>query len=308
MMSTAAPQTPSKPVGRIVTRFAPSPTGLLHKGHGLSALIAHGVARRLGGDFLLRIEDIDAGRCRPEFAAALERDLTWLGLDWRRPPMKQSDRFGAYAAALDRLKADGLLYPCFCTRREIREEIARSPSAPHGPDGPLYPGTCRFLSHRERTDKLASGMAHAWRLDVRAATDRLDQPLAWDDLGAGIRKGDPECFGDVVLARKDTPTSYHLAVVVDDAAQGVNLVTRGRDLFEATHVHVLLQRLLDLPTPRYFHHDLLTDDDGRRLAKRDKSATLETMRARGISAEALSRDLAPMVEAAMHAITRRFAA
>jgi glutamyl-Q tRNA(Asp) synthetase len=270
-----------------VTRFAPSPTGLLHIGHAYSAWVGWRAARQAGGRFLLRIEDIDEGRCRPEFEAAIREDLAWLGLDWDGPVWRQSERLPVYAAALERLRAMGVLYPCFCTRKDIQAEIARIGSAPHGPDGPLYPGTCRGLSEAERAARLAAGVPHALRLDVAKAA-ALAGPLAWLDRDAGRRQACPELLGDAVLARKDLATSYHLSVVVDDAAQGVTLVTRGLDLFHATHLHRLLQALLDLPEPDYLHHRLLTDAAGARLAKRTDAASIRALRQAGRTpAEAL---------------------
>jgi glutamyl-Q tRNA(Asp) synthetase len=268
--------TPAVPV---VTRFAPSPTGLLHLGHAGSALLAWQAARP-GGRFLLRIEDIDRTRCREEYIAAAERDLAWLGLDWERPVRRQSQHFDDYRAALDRLDAQGLLYPCFCTRADIAAEIARSPSAPHGPDGALYPGLCRNLAPAERTRRIDAGAPYALRLDVARALARTG-PLPWHDLDRGPQTAAPEVLGDVVLARKEMPASYHLAVTVDDTLQGVTLVTRGTDLFHATHVHRLLQALLGLPVPLWRHHRLLTDAAGRRLAKRDRALTLAALRDAG---------------------------
>lgn len=263
----------------ITTRFAPSPTGELHLGHAHSALFAFTEARRAGGRFLLRLEDIDRTRCRPEFALSILTELDWLGLEWETPVRRQSEHFGDYRAALARLELAGLLYPCFCSR----QDIARADNAPHGPDGPLYPGICRGLSAAERTERMESGRAYALRLDMAAAVHRAGG-LRWHDRSAGWVEARPELFGDVVLARKDVPTSYHLAVTVDDAGQGVTLVTRGEDLVAATHVHRLLQSLLDLPVPDYAHHRLLTDRHGRRLAKRDRAASLASLRQAGLSA------------------------
>lgn len=265
----------------VVTRFAPSPTGLLHLGHAYSAMLAHDAARAAGGRFLLRIEDIDAGRCREEFVAAIEEDLAWLGLRWEAPVRRQSEHMADYRAALDRLDAMGLLYPCFLSRRELDAAM----SAPHfqamrGPEGPVVVDADRLLPRAEREARLAAGEPYALRLRMRAALERAG-PLIWEDQGHGVRAADPAAFGDVVLARKDAPTSYHLAVVVDDALQGVTLVVRGEDLFQATHVHRLLQALLGLPTPGYRHHPLLTDADGRRYAKRDRSLTLRALREAG---------------------------
>ncbi len=266
----------------VVTRFAPSPTGHLHLGHAHSALAGWSAARAAGGRFLLRIEDIDRTRCRPAYTAAILEDLAWLELDWQGPVRVQSEHFADHRAALDRLEALGVLYPCFCTRAEIRAEVARADAAPHGPEGPLYPGTCRMLAAEARAARMAGGEAFALRLDVARAA-ALAGALTWQDDNAGCVTADALSHGDVVLARKDTPTSYHLAVTVDDAVQGVTLVTRGEDLFAATHIHRLLQALLDLPTPRYRHHPLLTDASGRRLAKRDRALTLRALREAGRS-------------------------
>ncbi|WP_404373028.1 tRNA glutamyl-Q(34) synthetase GluQRS [Sphingomonas sp. MMS24-J45] len=268
-----------------VTRFAPSPTGKLHLGHAFSAIQAHDRARAEGGRFLLRIEDIDGARSRPEHVATIEADLRWLGLEWDGPVLFQSTRLEVYAAALERLRGMGLLYPCFCTRAEI----AASLSAPHGVEG-IYPGTCRALSEGERAARVAAGVPYAWRLDVAEAVAYLEDPevLLWHDEIAGDVIADPLSAGDVVLARKDAPASYHLAVTLDDAAQGITHVVRGVDLFAATHVHRLLQALLDLPTPIYRHHALLTGADGERLAKRHGAPTLESVRLRGDDGRALA--------------------
>lgn len=263
----------------IVTRFAPSPTGLLHLGHAYSALLAYNAASLAGGRFLVRIEDIDRGRCRPEFEAAIYEDLGWLGLEWDQPVRRQSEHFADYEAALGKLSGMGLLYPCFCTRREIVE----SSKAPHGPEGPLYPGTCRVMDKGERAERLARGDAYALRLDMGKALSRIGGPLVWHDRDTGEIAAQPQDSGDVVLARKDTPTSYHLSVTVDDALQGVTLVIRGQDLFHATHVHRVLQALLGLPVPEYHHHPLLVDASGRRLAKRHKDETLATFREKGLT-------------------------
>lgn len=277
-----------------VTRFAPSPTGLLHLGHAFAALFAEQAARATGGRFLLRIEDIDTARSRGEFELAIEDDLAWLGLSWERPVRRQSEHFADYAAALDALKRRELLYPCFCTRKEIAAEIAASATAPQGPDGPLYPGTCRRLDQAERARRLAGGEDHAWRLDVARAVSTVGS-LTFEESGdvpeRGVTVARPEIFGDVVLARKDTPASYHLAVVVDDAGQGVTLVTRGHDLLPATHLHRLLQHLLRLPAPRYRHHRLITDEAGTRLAKRDQATALSALRARGVRPEDIRMQL-----------------
>ena len=266
-----------------VTRFAPSPTGRLHPGHAYSALLAHDRARREGGRFLLRIEDIDTTRARPEWVQGIFEDLSWLGLEWEEPVRFQSAHMADYAAALERLKTMGLLYPCFCTRRDIRAAIAASASAPHGPLGTIYPGTCRELSAKERSARIAAGENYALRLDVVRAVSLIGgAPLEWSDERHGRQRVDVAAFGDVVLARKDIPVSYHLAVTVDDALQGISHVIRGEDLLAATAVHRLLQALLGLPVPVYRHHALLRDDSGRRLAKRDGAETLADLRARGV--------------------------
>ncbi len=264
----------------IVTRFAPSPTGYLHVGHAASALTGWRAAQEAGGRFVLRIEDIDATRCRPEFERAIYEDLAWLGLTWDEPVRRQSQHMADYAAALERLDRLGVLYPCFCTRQEIAAEIAAAANAPHGPDGPLYPGSCRPLSAADRTARIARGLPYALRLDAAAAAG-MAGPLSWQEEGRGVIAVVPGKLGDAVLARKEVATSYHLAVTVDDALQGVTLVTRGEDLFHATHLHRLLQALLGLAAPTYKHHILLTDADGRRLAKRDASLTLRALRAAG---------------------------
>lgn len=276
----------------VITRFAPSPTGFLHLGHAFSALTAWRRARAAGGRFLLRLEDIDPGRCRPEFADAILEDLAWLGLDWDGPVRVQSAHLGDYRAALDRLAGRGLVYPCFCTRAEIAREVARSAAAPHAPDGgPRYPGTCRRLSADARAARLAAGEPHALRLDMGRAIDAVGTTLSFEEEGEGIVPCDPARFGDAVLARKDAPASYHLCVTHDDALQGVSLVTRGEDLKPATDLHRLLQALLGYPAPRYAHHRLLTDAEGRRLAKRDRAATLRELRAAGVTAEAVKAGL-----------------
>ncbi|HYB08224.1 MAG TPA: tRNA glutamyl-Q(34) synthetase GluQRS [Alphaproteobacteria bacterium] len=266
--------TPDRPA---VTRFAPSPTGRLHLGHAHSALFAERAARESGGRFLVRIEDIDPTRCRPEFEQAILEDLAWLGLEWERPVRRQSEHTAEYARALAELDAIGLIYPCFCTRSEIQAEVARAGGAPHGDEGPPYPGTCRNLGVGARERHIASGRPFALRLDIAKALARTG-PLLWCDRGRGPQSIVAEGFGDVVLARKDVPTSYHLAVTVDDHVQGVTLVTRAEDLFAATHIHRLLQALLGLDTPAYHHHRILTDPNGKRLAKRNRAATLARLR------------------------------
>lgn len=276
----------------IVTRCAPSPTGYLHLGHAYAAGIAFLRARQDGGRFLLRIEDIDGTRCRSEFTDAIFQDLAWLGLRWEQPVRWQSQHFDDYARALDHLRARELLYPCFCTRKQIQAEVAAAGQAPHGFEGTVYPGICRQLSARDRESRMASGEAYALRLDMHAACRHAGRwPLVWQDEAAGAQVVTPELlvsgFGDVVLARKETPASYHLCVSHDDALQGVTLVTRGQDLFVATHLHRLLQALFDWPVPVYAHHALLTDDSGERLAKRKNAPSLREMRTSGMTAEAV---------------------
>jgi glutamyl-Q tRNA(Asp) synthetase len=317
----------AQPVNRgqgpgVVTRFAPSPTGLLHLGHAFSAVRAHDLADATGGRFLLRIEDIDGTRSRPEYVDAILADLAWLGLS-HEPPLFQSQRVALYAAALDRLKDAGLVYPCVCTRAEI---AAASAAAPHAAEA-AYPGTCRALAAPDLA------RPHCWRLDTAKALASLDagvdllpregggpgaaqsavkgtappsnpsqlaprlrgggaeEALCFHDATAGWTRADPLPQGDVILARKDAPSSYHLAVTVDDAVQGVTDVVRGTDLFAATHIHRLLQALLGLPTPRYHHHPLLTGPDGERLAKRHNSPTLQAMRAAGVDGTQVAADL-----------------
>ena len=273
----------------IVTRFAPSPTGRLHLGHAYSAVHAHRLAREGNGAFLLRIEDIDPGRSRAEHVDGIFEDLLWLGLEWDGETIYQSERIELYAEALERLKGQGLAYPCFCTRSAIAAEIRSSAAAPHGPEGAVYPGTCRRLSDKVQSERAASE-PHAWRLDVAKAA-ALAGSLSWHDEGASDVDAIPSIFGDVVLARKDAPVSYHLAVTVDDAAQGITDIVRGSDLFEATHVHRLLQALLGLPTPRYHHHPLLLGPDGTRLAKRNGAPMLAQLRLAGADPEKLRQDL-----------------
>ena len=263
----------------ITSRFAPSPTGRLHLGHAWSAVQAHDRAREAGGRFLLRIEDIDGTRSRPEHVAAILSDLEWLGLSWDGPVVFQSERVPICTEALETLHATGHTYRCFCTRADIAAEIAASGSAPHDDDAPPpHPATCRHRSASDVARLLAANEPFAWRLDMAAAA-AAHPALHWQDEIAGRQIARPETAGDVVLWRKDAPASYHLAVTVDDAAQGVTHVVRGRDLFAATHVHRLLQAMLDLPTPIYRHHPLLVGTDGERLAKRHGAPTLADLRA-----------------------------
>ena len=276
---TAQPAIPGQALDALVTRFAPSPTGRLHLGHARSAILAHDLAAASGGQFLLRIEDIDGTRSRPEHVDAILADLAWLGLTWEGPTF-QSDRLPLYAAALYGLRARGLIYPCFCTRADVS---AASATAPHGPEA-VYPGTCRGLRDPDLT------RPHCWRLNMDRAL-AFAHDLSWHDGSAGWIHADPAAHGDVILARKDAPASYHLAVTVDDAGQGVTDVVRGADLFAATDVHRLLQALLGLPTPRYHHHPLLTGPDGERLAKRHGSPTLTAMREAGVDGRAIANGL-----------------
>ncbi len=264
-----------------VTRFAPSPTGYLHLGHAYSAQFAYEAARITGGRFLVRIEDIDQTRCRPEFEQGVLEDLRWLGLRWDGAVRRQSQHRPAYENALRRLRELGVVYPCFCTRKQIKAEIEGAGHAPHGPAGDAaYPGTCRAVPEVLTRRRIEAGEAYALRLDVGRAAD-LAGPLAWRDHRAGEVRAEPELLGDFVLARKDAPTSYHLAVTVDDHLQGVTLVTRGEDLFHATHAHRLLQALLGLRTPRYYHHNLIADSTGQRLAKRNGATTVRYLREHG---------------------------
>jgi len=276
----------------IVTRFAPSPTGRLHIGHGWSALMAMDLARAGGGALRLRIEDIDGARSRAEHVAGIIADLRWLGVEWDGDAVFQSARLAQYDAALERLRVDGLVYPCFCTRAEIAAEIAASGSAPQGDGGEaaVYPGTCRALSESERAARIAAGAAHCWRLDMGQAVARAG-PLTWQDMARGLIVARPEDAGDVVLARKDAPTSYHLAATVDDATMGITHVLRGNDLMPATDIHRLLQALLGLPTPLYRHHPLLGDASGRRLAKRSGSVSLAELRKQGTEPYKLREDM-----------------
>lgn len=270
------------------TRFAPSPTGRLHLGHAFAALVAHDLARASGGHFRLRLEDLDAGRSRPDFAEALLADLDWLNLRWDGAAWHQSARLPVYRQALAKLAGRDLLYPCFCSRGEIAAEVSRMAEAPQGPDGPNYPGTCRHLDAATRARRLARGDAHALRLDIaRSLAAHGHDDLVFTETGTGpagergLIRVPVAALGDPVLGRKDVGVSYHLACVVDDAAQGVTLVSRGEDLYAATGLQRLLQSLLGLPAPRYHHHRLIRDAHGRRLAKRDQDETLGALRAAG---------------------------
>jgi glutamyl-Q tRNA(Asp) synthetase len=273
-----------------VFRFAPSPNGFLHLGHAFSALLNFDMARAAGGTLLLRIEDIDQTRCRPEYEAAICEDLAWLGLEWGHPVRRQSEHFEAYRAALGKLDAQGLIYPGFETRAEVAALVAGREAHgawPRDPDGaPVYPGNARSRSHDERARRTAAGEPYAVRLDMAAALARAGA-LSWTETGPGLGRergtiaADPAAWGDVVLARKDTPTSYHLAVVVDDALQGVTHVVRGADLLHATAVHRLLQALLGLPAPDYHHHRLILDAEGCKLSKSSNATGLRELRAQG---------------------------
>lgn len=285
-----------------VIRFAPSPNGYLHPGHAFSALFASETARMLGGRFLLRIEDIDTGRCRPDYERAAYEDLAWLGLDWEKPVRRQSEHFADYQAALKKLRDLGVVYPCFATRAEIAAAIANSGIGakhwPSDPDGaPLYPGLYKNTPLREQNRLMWEGRSYAWRLDMEKARDLAEKiacgPISFIEEGEGPdgKRGQltirPELFGDVVIARKDVPTSYHLSVVVDDALQGVTHITRGQDLFPATYVHRLLQLLLGLPEPRYRHHRLVRDETGRRLSKSARDMSLRALREGGATPDSI---------------------
>jgi glutamyl-Q tRNA(Asp) synthetase len=284
-----------------VFRFAPSPNGFLHLGHALSAIMNFDLARETGGRFLLRIEDIDAARCRPEYEAAIYADLAWLGLTWEQPVRRQSECLASYGAALARLQQDGLVYPSFESRAEIAQQVAQREAMggaggsrpwPRDPDGaPLYPGNARVLPSAERTRRMAAE-PYALRLDMAKAVERVG-PLTWTEMGAGTGEiaAAPEAWGDVVLARKDIPTSYHLAVVVDDALQGITHVVRGQDLFAATAVHRLLQVLLGLPAPVYTHHRLILDAEGCKLSKSTPTTVLHELRAQGLTPDDIRRKI-----------------
>ena len=298
---------PTAAVTQPVFRFAPSPNGRLHLGHAYSALLNADLARQGGGRFLLRIEDIDVTRCRPEFEAAIYEDLAWLGLAWETPVRRQSEHFAEYRAAAARLNQRGLLYPCFCTRGEIAADVARREAEsqevwPRDPEGgPIYPGTCRRLSRQDKEARIAAGRPHAWRLDMDAAVREAPGPHPFtrflasgqDERAIAV----PARWGDAVIVRKEIPTSYHLSVVLDDALQGVTHVVRGTDLEAATDLHVLLQRLLRLPSPAYHHHRLIRDEDGGKLSKSLKSQPLAHLRARGVTAAEVREALGFAAEA-----------
>ncbi len=268
---------------KVVTRFAPSPNGYLHIGHALSAICAHDFARRHDGKFLLRIEDIDGTRSRIEHRQAIIADLKWLGLPWDGDVIYQSERVHQYQAALERLRQMGLVYRCDCSRSDIAAAIKSRPVA-HGPDGPVYPGTCRNKT-------IAQSAAASWRLDMKAALEMIGAPLRWTDSAAGVQDADPAIFGDVILWRKDAPASYHLAATLDDHASGISHVVRGRDLFAYTAVHIVLQKLLGLLQPVYWHHDLLTDMNGEKLGKSRGSAALAARREANENGPQIASDL-----------------
>jgi glutamyl-Q tRNA(Asp) synthetase len=275
-----------------VFRFAPSPNGLLHLGHALSAALNHDMAKATGGRFLLRIEDIDLTRCTPQYEQAIFEDLAWLGLTWEEPVRKQSEHFDAYAEGLARLDAMGLIYPAFLTRGEVKAIVADHEKMgmawPRDPDGtPLYPDRERLRSTDDRQALMDQGVRHAWRLDMAKALATISEPLTWQETGDGSQgtiPADPAAWGDIILSRSDAPSSYHLSVVVDDALQGVTHVVRGLDLYHATSVHRLLQTLLGLPQPLYHHHRLLMDEDGKKLSKSSGSTGLAHLREQGMSA------------------------
>lgn len=275
-----------------IVRFAPSPNGLLHVGHARSAMLNWCFAKAHDGTFLLRIEDIDTTRARPEFEVAIMRDLAWLGLEWPKPVRRQSDHFAAYQTALSEMRKLGLIYPAFLSRAEIAAKVSEIKNSgqiwPRDPDGaPHYPGNDRTLSEAERHHRIAIGTPHAWRLDMQTALDGLDTPLSWAEFGSGpdgetgTIAADPAAWGDVILARRDVPASYHLAVTVDDSIQNITDVLRGEDLFAATSVHRLLQHLLGLPAPRYHHHGLVRGSDGRKLSKSDGATSIASLRQQG---------------------------
>ncbi|TFZ70171.1 tRNA glutamyl-Q(34) synthetase GluQRS [Brucella suis] len=275
-----------------VFRFAPSPNGQLHLGHAYSALLNANMAEQSGGRFLLRMEDIDTARCTPALEQGIYDDLHWLGLRWETPVRRQSEHFGEYRNALTKLADKGLVYPAFLSRSEVRKRIskacARGDDWPSDPDGtPLYPQDERNMSEKEQMEHIVSGAPYAWRLDMDKALASAGEPLFWNESGAGPDgetgrlAADPARWGDVVIARKDTPTSYHLSVVVDDALQGITHIVRGRDLFHATSVHRLLQKLLGLPEPLYHHHDLVLGEDGQKLSKSRKDTALASLREQG---------------------------
>ena len=277
---------------RPVLRFAPSPNGYLHLGHAYSALMNALIARETGGRLLLRMEDIDVSRCRPEFESAIKDDLAWLGMRWEEPVRRQAEHYGDYTEALERLESRGLVYPCFCSRGDIMAAVSHKPDWPRDPDGtPLYPGLCKHLSHAARAKRFARGEKASYRLDMERALAIGSDTLTWSEFRGGAtrreRQATPSLWGDAVLSRKDIATSYHIAVVVDDALQGVTDVVRGEDLFMATSLHRMLQVLLDLPAPCYHHHALVRDIAGQKLSKSLRAKPLRTFRQDGLSVDAI---------------------
>jgi len=276
---------------QIITRFAPSPTGYLHLGHLYAALFARDLAAKHGGRFLLRYEDIDVTRVRDIYYTQIEDDLHWAGLEWEQPTLRQTSRLKFYQDAMEKLKSLGVVYPCFCTRKDIQRELDNLTRAPHGPDGPLYPGTCKQLTQGEIAANISEGIEPSWRLDSEEA-QKITGALSFTDSRLGKKRVNHTLLGDVVLSRKDIGTSYHIAVVVDDAFQNITDVTRGKDLLESTHIHRILQSLLELPQPRYHHHDLVCDSQGKRLAKRDNALAIKQLRTEGMTLTKLQQQIA----------------
>lgn len=272
-------------MARPAFRFAPSPNGALHLGHAYSALLNERMARESGGRFLVRVEDIDILRCPRSLADAALADLAWLGLEWEEPVFFQSAHFGDYRAAQERLRAEELLYPCFCSRQDIaRTAVMKDPEGQ-----PFYPGTCKTLTSGERAVRLGQGAAHSWRIDMEKALARIGRPLTFVD--GTVHTAAPEAWGDVILARKDIGTSYHVACVTDDARQGITHVVRGKDLYLQTAIHRVLQELLGLPEPQYHHHDLIGDEAGRKLSKSARDRSLKSLRDSGVAAAEIRREL-----------------
>ena len=265
------------------TRFAPSPTGHLHLGHIFSAFFAFEASKILGGEFIVRIEDIDPQRSRAHFEKSIFDDLDWIGIKYRKDIRRQSEKMSDYKAAIEELDRLNIIYPCFCTRSEIQAEILRAGNAPHGIDHSIYPGTCRRLSKSEKEKKIKQNKNFAWRINIRAAAKKVGK-LFWNDIRLGQHEVPVGIIGDVVIGRKDVPASYHLASTLDDHLQNIGLVSRGEDLVESTHIHRLLQSLLGLKTPVYFHHPLVLDSNGVRLSKRTRALTIKSMKAKGKSA------------------------
>ena len=266
------------------TRFAPSPTGHMHLGHAFSAIFASELAKKINGKFIVRIEDIDQNRSRKIFEDSILEDLDWLEIKYDKKVRKQSDHLDDYKAAIDELNRLGVIYPCFCSRSDIKAEIMRAGNAPHEEENLFYPGTCRRLTNQERIEKLEKENNFAWRLNIRAAAKKIGR-LIWQDIRLGSNTVPVGTIGDVVLARKDIPTSYHLSVTLDDHIQRIGLVSRGEDLVEATHIHKIIQMLLGLNTPIYFHHPLILDSTGKRLSKRNRAQTLKSLKAKGYKRE-----------------------